>query len=169
MNTPEFLQLMRQHPAAVTIIATGKAPHRTGMTVSAFMSLTAEPPTVVCAINRNAFSYTPITDNQVFSVNTLSVAHVDLAMRFAGRVQVSGEERFEPAHWDMFDSGSPSLRDAVISLECRLVRQVDESTHCLMMGQVISGRCNNAAAPLLYIDGQWVTTSAPLVQVASQT
>jgi len=26
------------------------------MTVSAFMSLGVEPPTVVCAINRNAFS-----------------------------------------------------------------------------------------------------------------
>jgi hypothetical protein len=44
MTPQAFRQLMRLHPAAVNIIATGKAPHRTGMTVSAFMSLGVEPP-----------------------------------------------------------------------------------------------------------------------------
>jgi flavin reductase (DIM6/NTAB) family NADH-FMN oxidoreductase RutF len=168
MNPKAFLQLMRKHPAAVNIIATGKAPHRTGMTVSAFMSLTAEPPTVVCAINRSAFSYAHMTDNQVFSVNTLSVEHVDLAKLFAGQAHVFGDERFDEAHWQAFDSGSPCLRHAVMSLECRLIRQVQENTHCLMIGEVISGHCNDSAIPLLYRDGEWVTTSPPLVQPVLQ-
>ena len=163
MNRQTFLQLMRSHPAAVNIIATGKAPHRTGMTVSAFMSLSAEPPTVVCAINRHAFSYAHMTDNQVFSVNTLSIEHVDLAKLFAGQAQVFGDERFDADDWGAFDSGSPSLRDAVMSLECRLTRQVQEHTHCLMIGEVISGRNKDTATPLLYRDGQWITTSPPLV------
>ena len=79
MTPQAFKQLMRLHPAAVNIIATGKTPYRTGMTVSAFMSLGVEPPTVVCAINRNAFSYAHMADNQVFSVNTLAVEHIALA------------------------------------------------------------------------------------------
>ena len=162
MTPQAFRQLMRLHPAAVNIIATGKAPHRTGMTVSAFMSLGVEPPTVVCAINRNAFSYPHITDNQVFSVNTLAVQHVELGKLFAGQADVSGDERFEAGPWDTFDSGSPVLRDAVLSLECRLIRQVQESTHCLMIGEVLSGRANDTAAPLLYRDGQWLTTSEDL-------
>jgi flavin reductase (DIM6/NTAB) family NADH-FMN oxidoreductase RutF len=33
MTPQAFRQLMRLHPAAVNIIATGKTPHRTGMTV----------------------------------------------------------------------------------------------------------------------------------------
>jgi len=159
---------MRSHPSAVNIVATGKAPHRTGMTVSAFMSLTASPPTVVCAINRNAFSYAHMADNQVFSVNTLSVEHVDLAKLFAGQAKVFGDERFDEAQWGAFDSGSPFLRDAVMSLECRLIRQVEENTHCLMIGEVISGRSNDMAAPLLYRDGQWVTTGPTPVQPAVQ-
>lgn len=154
---------MRLHPAAVNIIATGKAPHRTGMTVSAFMSLGVEPPTVVCAINRNAFSYAHMADNQVFSVNTLAVEHIELAKMFAGQAQVFGDERFDEQQWDPFDSGSPFLRDAVMSLECRLIRQVQESTHCLMVGQVISGRYNEDALPLLYRNGQWLTTSDDLL------
>lgn len=160
MSPQDFRQLMRMHPAAVNIIATGKAPHRTGMTVSAFMSLGVEPPTVVCAINRNAFSYAHMSDNQVFSVNTLAVEHMELAKRFAGQAQVFGDERFDKDQWVAFDSGSPCLVSAVMSLECRLIRQVQESTHCLMIGEVISGRVHESAAPLLYRDGQWLTTSA---------
>jgi flavin reductase (DIM6/NTAB) family NADH-FMN oxidoreductase RutF len=165
MTPQAFRQLMRLHPAAVNIIATGKTPHRTGMTVSAFMSLGVEPPTVVCAINRNAFSYAHMADNQVFSVNTLAVEHIELAKLFAGQAQVFGDERFDEQHWGPFDSGSPFLRDAVMSLECRLIRQVQESTHCLMVGEVISGRCNDDALPLLYRDGQWVTVSEDLLMV----
>jgi flavin reductase len=168
MNAPSFLQLMRRHPSAVNIIATGKAPHRTGMTVSAFMSVSAEPPTVVCAINRSAFSYVHMADNQVFSVNTLTVDHIELAKLFAGQAKVSGDERFDPLQWDQFDSGSPCLRDAVMSLECRLIHQVEQSTHCLMVGEVISGRYNDAALPLLYRDGQWVTTTQDLIKTAEQ-
>ena len=165
MTPQAFKQLMRMHPAAVNIIATGKAPHRTGMTVSAFMSLGVEPPTVVCAINRNAFSYAHMVDNQVFSVNTLAVEHIEMAKLFAGQAPLSGDERFDGQQWGQFDSGSPCLQDAVMSLECRLIRQVQESTHSLMVGEVISGRYNAAAMPLLYRDGQWLTTSDDLLMV----
>lgn len=168
MTPQAFRQLMRLHPAAVNIIATGKTPHRTGMTVSAFMSLGVEPPTVVCAINRNAFSYAHMADNQVLSVSTLAVEHVELAKMFAGQAQVFGDERFDEQQWGSFDSGSPFLRDAVISLECRLIRQVQESTHCLMVGEVISGRYNDDALPLLYRDGQWLTTSDDLLMAPAE-
>lgn len=165
MSPQAFRQLMRMHPSAVNIIATGKAPHRTGMTVSAFMSLGLEPPTVVCAINRNAFSYAHMTNNQVFSVNTLAVEQIEMAKLFAGQAQMFGDDRFDEQQWGQFDSGSPCLRDAVMSLECRLIRQVQESTHCLMVGEVISGRHNDTAMPLMYRDGQWVTTSDDLLMV----
>jgi len=165
MSPQAFRQLMRLHPAAVNILATGQAPQRTGMTVSAFMSLGVEPPTVVCAIHRNAFTYTHMAHNKVFSVNTLAVEHIELAKLFAGQAQLFGDGRFDAQQWGQFDSGSPCLHDAVMSLECRLIRQVQESTHCLMVGEVISGRYKDAALPLLYRDGQWVTTSDELLMV----
>ncbi len=98
-------------------------------------------------------------------MNTLAVEHIELAKLFAGQAQLSGDERFDEQQWDGFDSGSPCLRDAVMSLECRLIRQVQESTHCLMIGEVISGHYSDTAAPLLYRDGQWVTTSDDLLML----
>lgn len=162
MSPKEFRQLMRVHPAAVNVIATGTAPRRTGMTVTAFMSLGVDPPSVVCAINRNAFTYEHIAENQAFSVNTLAVEHVELAKLFAGQSNMFGDERFDDQVWETLASGSPALRHAVMSLECRLVKKVEESTHCLMIGEVISGRYADSAIPLLYRDGKWVTTSEDL-------
>jgi flavin reductase len=106
-----------------------------------------------------------MVDNQVFSVNTLAVEHIEMAKLFAGQAPLSGDERFDGQQWGQFDSGSPCLQDAVMSLECRLIRQVQESTHSLMVGEVISGRYNDAAMPLLYRDGQWLTTSDDLLIV----
>jgi len=87
MSPQAFRQLMRMHPAAANIVATGKAPNRTGMTVSAFMSLGVEPPTVVCAINRSALSYAQMAENQyqrknwtgrIEAVRTVLLADPDL-------------------------------------------------------------------------------------------
>lgn len=167
MNAQAFRQLMRLHPAAVNIIATGHAPRRTGMTVTAFMSLGLEPPSVVCAVNRKALSYAQIADNQVFSVNTLAIDHMDLARRFAGQTPAFGDERFDTEHWDSFASGSPRLKGAVLSLECRLLRQVQEATHCLMIGEVLSGHGDDAAEPLLYRDGQWLGGPQALAEPAT--
>jgi hypothetical protein len=38
-----------------------------------------------------------------------------------------------------------------MSLECRLIKQVDESTHCLMLGEVMSGYYQDQTMPLLYV------------------
>jgi len=101
-----------------------------------------------------------------YTINTNLIVKFDSLTRTRqGQAQVFGDERFEAPHWASFDSGSPCLRSAVMSLECRLIRQIQESTHCLMIGEVISGRYDDMAQPLLYRDGQWVTTSEDLLMV----
>lgn len=155
--TPQiFKQLMRLHPAAVNIIATGSAPQRTGLTATAFMSLGAEPPAIVCAVNRNSYSYQQFTANQAFSVNTLSLNQIEQAQIFSGQKNINGDDRFASVDWGIGTTGVPVLRGAVISLECRLVRQFEESTHCLMVGEVLAGHQQAGAQPLLYCDGQWM-------------
>jgi len=158
--TPQiFKQLMRLHPAAVNIIATGSAPNRSGLTATAFMSLGAEPPSIVCAVNRNSYSYQQFIANQSFSVNTLSMDHIEQAQIFSGQKDISGDDRFTNPVWSQGSTGVPVLQGAVISLECRLLRQFEESTHCLMVGEVLDGHFEANASPLLYRDGKWLSLS----------
>jgi flavin reductase (DIM6/NTAB) family NADH-FMN oxidoreductase RutF len=154
-TSDEFRQLMRRHPAAVTIIATGSAPHRTGLTATAVMSLSMDPSSIVCAVNRASFSYTKILQNKSLSVNTLALQHVSLAKVFSGQATLSGEDRFADEDWCTLTTGAPVLKSAVISLDCELLQTIETGSHALMIGKVVAGRQSPDEPALVYADGQW--------------
>ena len=159
-TSDEFRQLMRRHPAAVTIIATGSAPHRTGLTATAVMSVSMDPSSIVCAVNRTSFSYAKIVQNKSFSVNTLSQQHVSLAKVFSGQATLSGEDRFADEDWCPLATGAPVLKSAVISLDCELLQTIETGTHALIIGKVVAGRQSPDEPALIYVDGQWTCVDA---------
>jgi|DEB19_MinimDraft_2_1074335.scaffolds.fasta_scaffold141179_1 flavin reductase (DIM6/NTAB) family NADH-FMN oxidoreductase RutF len=154
-SADQFRQLMRQHPAAVTVIATGAAPNRTGLTATAVMSLSAEPASIVCAVNRSSFTCAKIIENKSFSMNTLASHQIELASTFAGQTALAGELRFKPDDWCMLETGAPVLRHAVISLDCELMQAVETGTHMLLLGRVVAGRQSADESALIYVDGNW--------------
>jgi flavin reductase (DIM6/NTAB) family NADH-FMN oxidoreductase RutF len=158
--TPDdFKRLMRQHPAAVTLIATGQAPHRTGLTATAVMSMSLDPLSIVCAVNRATFTHDQILNNKIFSVNTLAQQHIALAQTFSGQTKVSGEERFDAADWCQLKSGAPVLKNALVSFDCELLQAVEVGTHSLLIGKVVAGQlsADPMGSPLVYHDGQWAS------------
>jgi len=159
-TSDEFRQLMRRHPAAVTIIATGSAPHRTGLTATAVMSLSMDPSSIVCAVNRASFTYAKIVENKSFSVNTLAQQHVSLAKVFSGQTTLSGEDRFADEEWCILTTGAPVLKSAVISLDCELLQTIETGSHALIIGQVVAGRQSPDEPALIYVDGQWTGVEA---------
>jgi flavin reductase (DIM6/NTAB) family NADH-FMN oxidoreductase RutF len=159
-TSDEFRQLMRRHPAAVTIIATGSTPNRTGLTATAVMSLSVDPASIVCAVNRASFTYAKIVQNKSFSVNTLAQQHVSLAKIFSGQTTLSGEDRFADEDWCTLTSGAPVLNSAVISLDCELLQTIDTGTHALIIGKVVAGRQSPDEPALIYVDGQWTCVEA---------
>lgn len=163
ISTNEFRQMMRLHPAAVTIIATGSAPNRTGLTATAFMSLSADPVSIVCAVNRAAFTYVKIAENRSFSVNTLASQQIDLAKLFSGQTDRVGEGRFDTEDWTTLESGAPVLKDAVMSLDCELLQTIDSGTHSLLIGRVLAGKRTPEHAPLIYVDGNWASVAMDLM------
>ncbi len=154
-DADQFRQLMRLHPAAVTVIATGPAPRRTGLTATAVMSLSVEPSSIVCAVNRSAYTLTQILANGSFCVNTLGSDQVHLARVFSGQAGLQGEDRFREGDWGVLETGAPVLESAVISLDCRLLQAVDAATHTLLVGEVVAGRRQPQSAALIYVDGRW--------------
>ncbi len=154
-SADQFRQLMRQHPAAVTVIATGTAPNRTGLTATAVMSLSADPASIVCAINRSSFTCAKIIENKSFSVNTLTTHQRELASTFAGQTALTGELRFTPDEWCTLESGAPVLRHAVINLDCELIQAIESGTHTLLLGRVVAGQQSADESALVYVDGHW--------------
>src|SRR5579872_7085844 len=99
-----FRAVMGEVCTAVTVVTAmdGSRPH--GTTVSAFSSLSLDPPLVLVSLDRGSQLLEVITAAGRFGVNVLSRDQAALAARFATR----GPAKFDGVAW-RGDSASPRL------------------------------------------------------------
>ena len=155
MDQQTYRDIMRHHAGAVTIISVGTPGGRTGLTATAFCSLTDDPPTVVACVNRNASAHDLIAKHRAFCVNVLASPQQDTAMRFAGRVGHEGEQRFDEGAWTTLATGAPVLEGALANLDCEVVETHNGKTHTIYLGRVRAGRVQGEAKPLIYFKGDF--------------
>jgi flavin reductase (DIM6/NTAB) family NADH-FMN oxidoreductase RutF len=155
MDQQTYRDIMRNHAGAVTIITVGTRGGRTGLTCTAFCSLTDDPPLVVACVNRNASAHDLIDKHGHFCVNILSSGQSDTAMRFAGRVGQEGEQRFDEGAWTTIATGAPVLEGALANLDCTVQEKHDGRTHTIYIGAVKAGRLNDTLEPLVYFRGMF--------------
>ena len=114
---------MRHLAAHVCLITTvGSNGTRSGLTATAVCSVSPDPPTLLCCVNRQIAPFAAIRESGVFAVNVLGVEDRELAERFAGVIQ--GEARFETGVWTTQITGAPLLESALATFDCRLTRLV---------------------------------------------
>lgn len=148
---------MRQLAAAVTVVASEAGGARAGLTATAVMSLTAQPPQLAVAVNSSASALPTIFDSQKFSVNVLACDHENIASRFAGIGGIKGEARFEGGDWRVGETGLPILANAAASFECTLAQVLPFESHTLLIGAVEAIRSEAVSRKLLYLDGAWAS------------
>ena len=144
-----FIEGMRGAVTGVNIVTTDGAAGRFGITVSAFSSVSAEPPMVLVCINRSSPVSEALAVNGRFAVNVLSTSQQSLADTFAGRPDSSAPYDFGTARWNASATGAPILSGAVAGFDCALATTVDAGTHRIFIGTVV-GVATAARDPLLY-------------------
>ncbi len=144
-----FVEGMRGAVTGVNIVTTDGAAGRFGITVSAFSSVSAEPPMVLVCINRSSPVSDALAANGCFAVNVLSTSQQNLADTFAGRPDSSAPYDFGAARWTASTTGAPVLSGAVAGLDCALATTVDVGTHRIFIGRVVDV-ATSATDPLLY-------------------
>jgi flavin reductase (DIM6/NTAB) family NADH-FMN oxidoreductase RutF len=132
-----FLEAMADAATGVTLVTTDGPAGRFGVTVSAFASVSADPPMLLACINRKSPAAAAITANGGFCVNVLTAAQSLLADVFAGR-----SERFPPYDFDCADwqcaEGGWRLTDSVASFACALDREIAAGSHQVLIGRVLA-------------------------------
>lgn len=147
----DFVQAMRRQASTVAIITTTGHEGWSGMVATAVISVCADPPTLLVAINQSASLHPAITAHHHFCVNLLSGKHRDLVKIFSG--QRKGRERFEVGEWVNGPRDVPVLENALSSLVCRTVTSVDIGTHTLFIGEVEQVVNHIEIDPLVWVDG----------------
>lgn len=163
MDAARFRSGMARMSGACTIITASHNGERTGLTATAVCSVSAEPPQLLVCVNRNVLAHQAISASQRLGVNVLEARHETLAKRFAGMVPgVVGEERFLEGDWTEGEHGAPVLRDALVSFECRVVKESISGTHSIFICEVIGVNIHEeGASALVYFNRCFVpiTTS----------
>jgi flavin reductase len=153
----DYRQAMRRLATTVAIVTAGRGSHCTGMAATAVMSVTADPPTLIVAVNRSASIAPILATEEHFCVNLLSPRHQELVGIFSGRKK--GRERFETGRWRMSDDHPPVLEDAIASLLCRKTVSFEISTHTLCTGEVLEIVNHPDIDPLVWMDGGFAAAS----------
>ena len=132
-----FLRAMAEAATSVTLVTTDGAAGRFGVTVSAFASVSADPPMLLACINRKSPAAAAIAANGGYCVNVLSAAQSFLADVFAGRSERFASYDFGCAAWQRADGGW-RLSEAVASFDCALDRDIAAGTHQVLIGRVLA-------------------------------
>lgn len=153
VSDQEFKNALKLWASGVTVVTSKTEQHGVkGMTATSFSSVSLDPPQILVCINQAADTGEVMLEGKHFAVNILSAAQQDVSNQFAGGS--SQEQRFASVNWHEGVLGSPVLDDALASLECRLVQQVQAGSHWVMIGEVEKVSCREGE-PLLYYNSAY--------------
>lgn len=146
ISDEEFRSAMSRFASGVTVMTTADAagrPH--GITVSAFCSVSMTPPMVLACIHKETASHYAFLERQAFVVHILGEHQQQISQQFAEPLvdKFSGTEVYETAE------GLPMLRDALVTLECRVASVHDGGDHTIIVGTVENADIRTGQ-PLIY-------------------
>ena len=126
-----FKETLSGVPAPVTIVTTqtGARPH--GTTVSAFSSLSAEPPLVLIALDRKSDLLRLLPETGRFAVNLLAGDQEELGVACATK----GPDKFGKVPWHE-DRGLPRIEGAAAWLACEIQEFLPGGDHVIVVGLV---------------------------------
>ena len=139
----EFRQTLGRWPSGVTVVTMQDGDTVHGITVSAFSSLSLEPPLVGVAIAHKARSHGLLKRVPRYAVSILSADQSDLSEHFAGRPVALEEHPFE-----VFDE-LPVVRGAVAQIACTIEQRVEVGDHTIYVGRIDTSRLADGD-PLAY-------------------
>ncbi len=152
VSSEEFRHALGRFASGVTVVTVAdERGEATGLTVSAFSSVSLNPPLVLVCIDNRSTSIPVIESVGSFAVNVLTKDQAHLSNRFASR----DVNKFDGVAWSKGSLGMPLLSGALAQLECTLAKTVDAGDHTLFIGQVEATNVEDSEQPLLYFNGNY--------------
>lgn len=151
ISKEEFRHALSKFASGVTIVTLNDKngnPH--GITVSAFSSVSLEPPLVLVCIDNNAGSHYAFRESERFVVNILSERQSEHSNQFASKIP----DKFVNIHHHKGLEDVPVLKDALVNLECRLVNDFVAGDHTIFIGEIEKSQINDGN-PLVYYQGDY--------------
>jgi len=149
LDASTFRAVLGRFASGITVVTVRDAEGKDhGMTVSAFTSVSLEPPLVLVCVDRGATMHDHLYGASSFAINLLSIEQEALSRRFAE----SRDDRFDGVGYTRDLSGAALLDDSLAHLECSTWARYDGGDHTILVGRVDRADTRDAR-PLLYYRG----------------
>jgi flavin reductase (DIM6/NTAB) family NADH-FMN oxidoreductase RutF len=157
IGADDFRRVLGHFATGVTVLTTCDTDARpTGLTASAFSSVSLDPPLVLICVDHKSQSYPALRERGCFAVNILGVEQQAISRRCAS----SRLDKFDEVPHEISDLGLPLIEGAIAHLECTTVSTHVEGDHTIFVGRVERARVGTGE-PLLYFRGQYQRLSPP--------
>ncbi|MFI6491382.1 flavin reductase family protein [Streptomyces sp. NPDC050564] len=128
-----------------------------GMTATAFMSVSLDPPLVLVSLREGSRMDDLLAEQPLWAVSVLSESQRHIAGRFAMKGRISDRLLFEDIPYVRGEiAGAPLVGGALATLECRTEQRVAAGDHTLVIGRVLTAQVPSAdGGPLTYFKGRY--------------
>ncbi len=152
VSNEEFRTALGRFASGVTVVTCkDQADGLHGITVSAFCSVSLNPPLILVCIDNRSSSLEHLAAGCLFAVNILSEEQQHLSQKFASR----DPNRFAGVDFTESEATrSPLLDNAIAHLECRAVYNYPAGDHTIIVGEVETIQVTDDK-PLLYCRGSY--------------
>lgn len=151
ISKEEFRASLGRFASGVTVVTTKAGDgHLHGLTVSAFCSVSLNPPLILVCIEKKTGSYHAFQESNAFVVNVLSESQIDVSNHFASHL----EDKFTGMEYAEGIEGIPVLKNCIVNLECRLAYSYDGGDHTIFVGHIEKTHVSDGE-PLVYFHGNY--------------
>lgn len=157
----DFADAMTTLASGVVIVTSRVGGRPWGMTVTAFASVSADPPTILVSLGSGGQSAEAIAATRRFGVSILAAEQIDVARFGSAR----GASKFLEGFTRLGDADgpAPAVAGALAHLECELSQVVPAGDHTVFFGRVRAAHSLRDGVPLVY-HGRGYRTLADLDQ-----
>ena len=125
VNATEFRKACGVFPTGVTVVTRWHKGEPLGVTVSAFTSVSLDPPLVLVCVRMGSTFLEGITDGDPIFINMLASHQSGASDRFS---RLPPPQRFCVGDWEQLQ-----LKEALAVMACRLHRSLPAGDHALLM------------------------------------
>jgi flavin reductase (DIM6/NTAB) family NADH-FMN oxidoreductase RutF len=148
----DIRSVMRYFASAVTVVTgsldTGE---HFGLTVTAFTSVSLDPPLVLICIRNESSATSLLTKSMRYCVNILADDQKSVAEKFS----LAGEGgRFQNLDFHIGKGGSPIIHGTIGYVDCKIIDVISGGDHTIFMGEAIDVKAEEKQ-PLLYLNRRY--------------
>ena len=148
IDPPLFRRVMGRFASGVAVITAESGGQVRGMTASALMSGSLEPPLIIVSVAKSALMHAHLVAAGRFAVNILCVGQEEVAAHFAGRAPAAYAPEF------VYIRAVPALRGVATIVTADTAAAYECGDHTIFVGRILTMTADDSP-PLLYHAGRF--------------